>query len=293
MADAWNSVIVGENWGEHATLSGGGYAAEFPITNLQTRFQRTIARTSDATNTNTKIIADLGSAQPVGAVIVCNGNWSLDSLYKVQSSDDSGFSSIKYDSGWKQYPGFVVSPSLLDPSDPDYSDGVLRNNLLGEYPLNLIEILPDASVARTRYWRVLFDDTTNTDGYLQYGYLMIARAMRVSINYGASNAFTPADSVADMVESEGGEATWSEHYSRRLWSGTFEFLSRAELFGTLTRLAVKSRTSRPVFFVPDPSDLLYLQARSFLGRFTVAPKVVQLVTATDLGQVAMEFAELK
>jgi hypothetical protein len=290
MTSAWNAVIVGENWGEQATLSGGSYNASFPITNVQTRFQRTVARTTDATNASTKIVADLGSSQPVGAVVVCNGNWSLDSRYRVESSDDSGFSVLKYDSGWKQYPGFVVDPSLLDSSDPDHADGVLRNNLLGEFPLNLIEILPAASVARTRYWRVLFDDTANTNGYLQYGYLIIGRAMQVGINYGGENSFS-AVPTADMMESLGGERTWFEHNLRRTWRGTFEFLTDAERFGTLTRIAVKSRTSRPTFFVPDPSDTLYLQARSFLGTFAQAPAVVQSLVP-NYGQVAMEFNEL-
>lgn len=290
MAEGFRTVVLNENYAEAATttLSGGSYSGSLPITLLQDRDTNALARTTNALTTSTIIKADLGSAQIIGGIAVCNGNWSLDSTYRIEISNDSGFSSLLYDSGWVEFPGFTVDPSELDPSDPDYGDGVLRNTLLPEFPLNLVHVLE--SDITGRYVRISFDDTANVDTYLEYGYLFIGRAFRPSINYSEDNGYTPAADVNDVFESLGLTRVYSEYGSKRMWQARFPSLATGELFGSLTRMLVKSRTSRPVFVVIDPTATLHMQSLSFLATMQKAPAIQQLLV--ERGTTAFEFREL-
>lgn len=285
MVDSWVTAIIGENYAEDATLSGGSYSS--PLTNLQDRDQDIVARTSDATNASTQFDVDLLSQQTIGGIALCNGNWSLDSTRRIQISNTADFSVILDDTGWGQFPGFVVDPSTLSADDPDVGDGVLRNTLLAEFPLNLIYIL--STPVSARYVRFLFDDTSNTDTFLQFGYLMIGRVFRPTINYGETNGFS-VQPQSDVVESLGLKRTYFEYGIKRTWQAAFPNLSTDETFRALTRMVVKSRDSRPVFVVPDPSDLLHLQNRSFLATFKQAPAIQQLLV--DRTTTAFEFREL-
>ncbi len=118
---------------------------------------------------------------------------------------------------------------------------------------------------------------------------MIGRAFRFVINYGETNSAT-IEAASDSEESIGLKRTYNENGILRNWQATFPSLEHDELFRYFMRLMVKSRDSRPVVVVPEPSDLLHLQNRSFLATFKVLPAIQQLLVAR--GTTAVEFREL-
>lgn len=293
MSNDWRALVLGENFAETATLSGGSYRAGLGLTKLQDRKQRNVARTVDASLSSTKIIVDLGQAEQISGVVVCNGNWTLNSTYRVEIANVADFSTLTYDSGWKQYLGFVVDSIDLKFNNPDFWTGILNDTLLTEFPKNMVEIIPAASElnAFARYIRISFNDTANVAGYLQYGYLMIAKGFHPTINYNETNSAGLLP-ISNMSESLGGERDFFERGLRRTWQANFDLEENDELFRELTRMAVKRRDSRPVFVIPDQTDGVNFQSRSFLATFKTLPAIQQLLVP-DRGSTALAFEEYK
>lgn len=286
-------LAVTENYALTATLSGGSFETSLPRSNVISDDIRAVARTTNDANASTKLIFDLGAAKQVGAVVVYNGNWSLDSTYRVRASNDAGFSTVRYNSGWKNFPGFVVPWGLIPYGDPDFWTATLNNRLLSEYPRSMIEIIPEAQKytgGLSRYWEIAYDDTSNADGYHDYGYAMIGPTWRASINYGENNAKSVI-SLSDVSESLSGKRAWQERGVRRKWSASFGWLDNDESFYTQLRLATKQRDSRPVFIVPDEDDVLHLQMRSFLASMKTLPEIQQLLMLADKNSTALSFEE--
>lgn len=292
MSDDYRAIVVG-NFAEGATLSGGDY--QLPLTNAQTRDMGVYARTTNVLEASTKVVIDLTRAEQIAGLMLCKINASIDATYRIQSSDDSGFSSIKYDTGstYLNFPGFVVEHTLLPYNHPDGWDGVLRRWLVSQFPRHLIHVIDDADIlnAYARYWRILIKDTANTDGYLQFAYAVCGEGFRPAVNYNA-NGFG-IQNLTDVSEALGGQETFWERAQRRTWRAGFDFVSNAEAFGAGLRLMVNVRDSRPVFVVPDWSDKLNLQHRSFLARFTETPLIEQLAGFSDMTKTSLDFKEWK
>jgi hypothetical protein len=291
MGSDWNAIVLAENFAETATLSGGSYSTEFPLTNLQSRRQKIVARTTDATLGSTIIIAALTQREQVRGVCVCNGNWTLTALARVELSNVSDFSVLTYDSGWDTFPGFVVDSTDLEYDNPDFWTGVLNDTLLTEFPKMFVHIIPDDDELDgfVGYIRVSFNDTANPDGYLQYGYLDIAKGFQPQVNYSDTNSASILP-LSDMSESLGGQRTWFERGLRRTWSANFALLENDELFRELTRVSAKRRDSRPVIVVPDQTDLVNFQYRSFLASAKTLPAIQQLL-GPEIGATALAFEE--
>lgn len=274
MTDAWVAAVINENLAEEATLSGGAYQSD--LSNVQNRDIGDVARTLDATNASTIIKIDLGDSQQIEGIALANGNWSKDSLYRIRSSDHSDYSVLKYDTGWLNIPGCVVDSLAvgLEWDNPDFWDGVLRETILSEFPLNLSHLIEEDQRLNgwARYWKIEFDDAANVDGYLEYAYLMMGRVFRPLINFSEDNTAIP-DPVSDMQETLGLSQSFFERGIRRQQTVGFPFLENDESLRKLTRMAVKSLDSRPIFFITDPSDDLHRQNESFLARIqSLTPK---------------------
>jgi hypothetical protein len=287
----WSFRMIRENYAPDATFGGGSYETSLPVTNLQNYRVGSVARTTDAATGSTKITIDLGSPKEVGAIAIYNGNWSLDATYQVTSSNSVGMSPLRYDSGSKSFPGFVVDHMLLRYGDPDFWSGILRNRLLSSLRRSMIEVIPASDVVNgySRYWEIDFTDPSNTDGYLQYSIGFIGPTFEASVNYGEDNTFGVMP-ISDVSESLSGSRTSFDRGLRRTWRGSFGFLEAEELFGQLARTSILSRQSSPVFIIPNQSDTLNLQLRSFPATFK-APSAIQQLLMPDLGATVLDFEE--
>lgn len=292
MANDFRFIMVRENYAASSTFSGGSYEELLPITNLQDYRMGIVARTTDATNSSTKIKIDLGSPKRIGAIVLCNGNWSLDATYRVFSSNSSDMSSVRYDTGsGKTIPGFVVNHMLLKYGDPDFWSGILRNRLLSRLRRNLIEVIPSSQIVNSysRYWEIDIDDTANTAGFLQYSIAFIGPTFNASINYGSDNGLGVTQ-LMDQAESLSGSRTTYDRGRRRKWRGAFGFLQNEELFGEVMRSMIDNGQSEPTFIIPDQTDTLNLQLRSFPATFQTLSEIQQLLI-TDRGSTVLDFEE--
>lgn len=294
MSEEFRAVIIGENFAESGTFSGGSWNASYPLTNSQSRDFGVVSRSSNALAASTIMKIDLGREEQIGGVAVCCINWSRTATVRLMLSTFSDYSTLSYDSGFTYVPGFVVSTSLLPSNHPDADDGVLNRWIPDEIDRHYIHVISedDEADAWARYVQIQISDTSNSDGYLEHGYVMVGAALRPSINYGEGNGLGLTH-LTDATQSLGGQMNFNERADIRTWSAGFRYLSNRELYGNAFRMKIKARDSRPVVVVPDPTDTLNFQVRSFVARMREMSAIEQIVGMADLGAVNFVFEEWK
>lgn len=286
------AVILAENFAETGTFSGGSWNASYPLSNSTSRDLGVVSRSSNALTSSTIIKIDLGREEQVGGVAVCAINWSLTATVRVMLSTFSNYSTLSYDTGFQYVPGFVVSTSLLPTNHPDADDGILQRWIPDEIDRHFVHVIPEANEedAWARYVQIQVDDTANTDGYLEHGYVMAAAGFRPSINYGENNGLGLTH-LTDQAQSLGGQMSFNERADIRTWACGFRYLTERELYGAAFRMKLKARDSRPAFVVPNPDDTLNFQVRSFLARMREMSAIEQIAGIADRGAVNFVFEE--
>lgn len=288
MPENFRSVILHSNSAEGATLSGGSYSVSLPRANMQDPDIGVVAQTTNDALASTQVTWDLGAITRKGGITLGPINATPGSLARLTLADDSGFTVIKYQSGWEAFPGTRVAALSLPWGHPDFWTGILSNSILSELPTYYVKVLDhEVELQGHRYGKLEFDDQDNVQGYHRYGYLGIWDAFRPSINYDEDNA-VGIEELKDVSESLGGKCSYYERGLRRIWRGSFKHLSQHELFGDYFRMLVKSRSTQPIFIVPDPSDTEFLQQRAFLATFKQIPAIQQLLVERGATMVEVE-----
>lgn len=72
------------NRSDEATLSGGSYQATLPLTNMQNRRLKQVARSTDATLPNTQWQGDFGATKTIGICALLNLNWSSSARWRFR-----------------------------------------------------------------------------------------------------------------------------------------------------------------------------------------------------------------
>ncbi|HXU04990.1 MAG TPA: hypothetical protein VN903_28715 [Polyangia bacterium] len=232
-------------------LSGGSWSATLPLTNVQDRRLGRVARSTDATAANTKIIIDLGTARAVGLLAILIPNITKSSTPTVQwkGGTSSGASDV-YNPGTQSY--WPTGVTLEDVTGVDGS------------VLNVWSWLIPNAAQTARFWEVDIVDTANADGYLNVARLVICGAYTPTINL-AVGAKTGHETETVRTVTPGGAALYNPKPRRRIDVFNINDLSNAESYGTVRKIQRKLGTSGQLFWVPDPSDSTYGFERNYLG----------------------------
>ena len=90
-----------QNLIDTATLpSYGSWVSTLPITNIQTRQQSIVARSTNAVATSTRFRMQVVSPVLSRVIGIFNHNISTAGTIRFSSYSDSGYSSLQYDSGY-------------------------------------------------------------------------------------------------------------------------------------------------------------------------------------------------
>ena len=84
---AQNLILAYPNRADEATLSGGDWQWNLPLTNLQNRIQAIVARSTDTAPASTQWVIDLGRARTVDVLALCSHNFSLEATVQITASD--------------------------------------------------------------------------------------------------------------------------------------------------------------------------------------------------------------
>lgn len=253
-------------YSDDATLSGGDWETDLPLTNLQHRLPSRVARSTDATTTNTQFDVDLGSSRLIRCVALIRHNLSATAQVRIRGSDNSDMSAPEHDSTLRDaYPDIYPS-GVLDTGEPG-NDGAPTADDLADERLDVIE-LPETAVAR--YWRVEVDDTSNADGYIQIGRLVVAGGWQATRNFRMGLSFG-WETSSERVETEGGATHHRERPRRRVWEFGLQHIEEDEAmvraFGMLRSIG----TSTQLYFVSDPTATEHLLRRSYLATLEELP----------------------
>ena len=262
---------------DDATLSGGSWDATLTLANLQDRQLQLTARSTNDDLTSTIINADLGTDNPIiQSMVIVNHNLSINtSLFRIRLSDDVTFATSDYDSGWLDVYESLFTTNNLDWEDSNFWFGKILLDDLQGYSLNLIHLMPETY--SNRYVRIEFDDTANTDGYIDLGRLMLApiQALDINMEYGANIGWIDNSLISESI---GGAEYFDDRSKKRELKFTVGAMNKEESMQRMFELQRRKGTTGEIFVIPDSDDAENMFRESFLGRMTrLTPQTHQLI----------------
>lgn len=214
---------------DNATLSGGTWEEDYPITRLQNKRLRKKARSA---STSATIVITLPSATEIGIVAVCSHNLTDAATVRVQIG--------AFDSG-------VVTVYPKQPfSRQDYA----------------IPFVTETASECT----ITIEDSTNPDGYVEFGRIFIGPTFSPSscFDWGYSDGLISASQIQEAI---GGPEFFFDLSVRRSWQGQFSWLTDAEA-AEFRRIMRLSDIGHEVYWCPR-SEITAGQGEFwFLGRFS-------------------------
>jgi hypothetical protein len=229
-------------------LSGGSWNATYPLSNLQALPPSRVARSTDATTGSTIIIgATTGATARVGLIGLTRHNFSLNATIRVQLFSDNGVVTRIYDSG------FVSAwPIGLYSSAADIANGNWTWLWWGGQDYNAASL------------RIDINDTGNSSGYVEAGWLEIAAQTQVSYNYkpGAQFGYRFRSQVTDAL---GGAKYVYLLGKPRTFQGTFDVPSSEALAQHWERWR-QLDLDQPFLWLPNPDDPTNWPREAFLAQ---------------------------
>jgi len=267
-----NAVIGHLNQCDTAVLSGGSWRSTLPLSNLQNRQMGKVARSTDATTGSTKFDAALASSVPIRVLAFAAHNLSDAALYRVEASNSSGFGALTYDSGWLDVWPAAYLATVTDKGEDIWT----KAHVL-------------AATVSSLYWRVLFDDASNPDGYVQIGRLFIGKGFQPEINLQFNGSIGIETATPTQVALNGAEY-FDHRPSARVVKASTQFMTENEAMSEVYEIVRRSGIDGEVVFVWDPDDTTHAPRRQFLAHLRTLSEMED--PFVDQWNYSWEFKEL-
>ena len=249
---------------DSSSLSGGSWTGG-ALTKIQTRYLREYAISADLDSASTRFDITLPKSFLIRVLAIPSHNLTVNATYRIQASEASDFSTLVYDSG-ASYKAAWVSPSTTQvdwEADVDY--GLYRPTDLdiGFRPWCLVHAIPAG--VQARYWRVLLEDSGNSDGALKIGRVFIGGGFLTDINpaYGAS-FLVETNTAVDLSSS--GHETFRTKEPYRVFRFDLDLASDAYGFSRHMELMLRAGLDKEVLPVLYPDATRDVQRQVFMGR---------------------------
>lgn len=229
------------------TLSGGSWEADLPLTNLQDRRLHYVARSTDAASASTTFDVDLKVARAVFVLAIPVHNLTTDATIQVQGASTASFATAN----------IVYDTTTLSA----FATGLTAENMEG---MNVGWTVVLASAETARYWRFAIVDTSNPDGYVELGRVVVAAGWQPTINM-AYGARLGLETETGRQYTDGGAAVYTERRVRRTVTCTIPDLPEDEALQNGWDFQRIAQLSRQFMFVWDASDTIHMHRRSFLA----------------------------
>jgi hypothetical protein len=247
---------------DQGTLSGGIWRTSLPLTNAQDPEIARKARSTTTISADTLIDVDLGGIFPIRAVAVLGHNLTLAAGWRVLGSNEATFAESEYDSGFlsvhqQYYPSpsalWGVDVSGLALTEQEYADGARLPAILA-FP-----------IARPyQFWRIIFVDTANPDGYVDVGRLVVCQGYQATagIRIGARMDY---ETRSESIETDGGTLRHRERPVRRVWRLTVPHTDYGEAMVQMTELYRRVGTTKQFLYVASTNDPVHMLRHSMLA----------------------------
>jgi hypothetical protein len=169
-----------------------------------------------------------------------------------------------YDSNWQDVWPSVYPYESLEWESDNYWSGQYTEEEISGYTTALVHILPSLKVAR--YWRIEFDDTSNSDGYVQCGRVFIGPTWEPEENVANGAAQLGWETKTDVQEALGGAEYFQRRTPFRVSRFTMDILSESEALANAFEIQRRAGVDQEVLWIHDSADTVHQLRRRFLGR---------------------------
>ena len=267
--DAHNYLLAAPNLVDLATLSGGVWDA--PLTNLQTRPLKEVARTPSTSPAVTWFDVTLARRTTIRALGLINHNLTRSARIRWQAYADPERTQVKFDTGWERVWPRVWPMRQMDFRHKYCISGVPDETETEGMTPSWERIIDPVSAT---FWRCHLSDQYNPSAYLQGGRLVMAKAAQPDSNASFGSAIAVQDStVIDEME-DGGEVA-DVRPRRRLFTFNLDFLSEEEAKAWIIEMQRRVGIWGEVMFCMNPASTRYRQHNTIWGRFNVLNAVTQ------------------
>lgn len=280
------------NHARTATLTGGTWSGDLPLSNLQdeTRYRGKPARQLTPANlAASQFDCTLSAPRGITLVAVLFHTLSLAAEYRLTMAAPGGsLAAPSYDTGWAPVYPRVYSSADLAYEDSNWWTGQLAVEDLDLYPRHLWIALDAPVIAGAL--RLELNDGTNAAGYFDLGGLWVASTWSPEFNFerGRELHLDPRD---QRDESPSGREFGEERTPRRRLQVSWSRLSDDEA-RRLYDAGARARTTRPVIFAPDLDDPRSTLREAFPATFSDDGLPAPNFTYPSLGRVSATFREI-
>ncbi len=245
-----------------AMLSGGLWT--LPLSNLQLARVGRIARSTNADLTSTIINVAYAAATAISIVALSRHNLRSAARWRIRGGSDVTFATHTVDSGWLDVWPEQWAASVLPAGHPNAATRLLTDAQIDALDPGRDAVwLPESEVT-ARYWRIELDDTTNADGYLDIGRLIMAPRFVPTYNYAVGAEFGFVDNTTSN-KSESGSQFFNVKPKARSLAMSFVNLPDKEAYSVVRDMIEELGIAGQLYLVSQANDVESLQRRSFLG----------------------------
>lgn len=258
-----NVLLAWPNRVETTALSGGSYLQTLPLSNAKNKVLAKRARTTDTLETSTRFDCLFTEGKPVNVVAIASHNFTTQALWRVRLFSTTSLTGLVYDSGYVK-----VWPALYATEDLEWEynnwwEGTIQENQRQDFTPLAFNIDMGLNIALSM--SIDIKDTTNPDGYLEFGRVFIGEGFTPKINmvYGASMGYEE-NSLTEITLNN------TEYFDvrkpRRTASFQINALDKNESFTKIYQIQRQIGIHSDVFFSYDSESTQEVYLRSFLGR---------------------------
>jgi hypothetical protein len=280
------NVLIGfGNRANNIAFSGsyGSWLTTLPKDNMKSPILGKVARSTDATLTNTQFAFSTG-AQPydIRVISLCSHYLTTSALIRINAyGTDGTYTTSIFDSGWVSVWGNVFTSGLTG-FDDTTPGGALPHGFsgatadidklwyFGHFNWNYIYYF--TSMVNSRYWKIEINDTSHPAGYVQIGRLFIGGAWEPTCNFdfGASCGW---DSNTSVQYSKGGSPYFDIKKPTRKAKFTLSHSSQIEAMQVIHTIAGQHGLDRELIYIQDRDQPQDIHRTAFLGRLKSLPEI--------------------
>lgn len=128
------ALLCFPNRADAGTLTGGAWTTTLPLSNVQDKDIKKIARTSNAATASTQLTLALSTPQAVRLFSLVNTNLGRTAKYRIRWARDAALTQVSFDSGWTDiYPVGTVPYGSFEWEEDGFWDG--RSSIPSRSPI--------------------------------------------------------------------------------------------------------------------------------------------------------------
>lgn len=173
-------ILCWPNHVNQASISGGGWEPELPVSKLLDPTLAEQARTVDTDPANTQALVTLARSRPIGVIALAAHNLTAAADWRLTVYFDAAATDVAWQSDWLRVWPAVFSTSELEWEYENFWGGEFDDEDRASFTSLATLFLPNVQVARAV--RIEINDTGNAAGFVSVGRVFISDVWQPEYN---------------------------------------------------------------------------------------------------------------